>query len=27
VAGDNGIGDLDAELPLQVAAHVFVTRS
>ncbi len=27
VTGENGIGDLDAELPLQVAAHVFVTRS
>jgi DtxR family Mn-dependent transcriptional regulator len=27
VKGDNGIGSLEAELPRQVAAHVFVTRT
>jgi DtxR family Mn-dependent transcriptional regulator len=27
VTGENGIGDLEAELPREVAAHVFVTRS
>jgi DtxR family Mn-dependent transcriptional regulator len=26
VTGGDGVGDLDAELPRQVAAHVFVTR-
>jgi len=27
VTGENGTGDLEAELPREVAAHVFVTRS